>query len=85
MSRINAVFLKRFWVQEVPSGAVNGTNVTFVLSKTPLETESIEVFLDGLRKDPGVDFTVSGLNIVFTTAPVPGQTVRVSYIQARGE
>jgi len=85
MTRINAVFLKRFWVQEVPSGAVNGTNVTFVLSKTPLETESIEVFLDGLRKDPGVDYTVSGLNIVFTTAPVPGQTVRVSYIQARGE
>lgn len=85
MSRINAVFLKRFWVQEVPAGLVNGTNVTFVLSKTPLETESIEVFLNGLRQDPGDDYSVTGSTITFVTAPAVGQTLRVSYIQARGE
>jgi hypothetical protein len=85
MSRINAVFLKKFWVQEVPSGLVNGTNVTFVLSKPPLEAECVEVFVDGLRKDPGVEYTISGSTITFSTAPAFGQTVRVSYVQARGE
>lgn len=85
MSRLNAAWLKRFWVDETPSGSVNGSNTLFVVAQTPLENDSVDVYLDGLKKTPGVDYTISGSNITFTTAPVLGQIVRVSYIRLRGE
>jgi hypothetical protein len=84
-ARLNAAWLRRFWVDETPAGLVNGTNTLYVVSQTPLENDAVDVFLDGLKKIPGVDYTISGLNITFTTAPVLGQTVRVNYIRLRGE
>lgn len=86
--RTEARFLKQFWVDEAPSGSVNGSNVTFTLANTPLEngsTEpSVDLYLNGLYQTPGVDYTISGVTITMTIAPVVGQTLRASYIRRTG-
>lgn len=88
MSKLEARFLKQFWVDEAPSGAVNGANVTFTLAQTPLEngsTEpSVDLYIDGLYQTPGVDYTISGVTITMTVAPVTDQIIRASYIRRTG-
>jgi hypothetical protein len=85
MSRLDARSLKKFWVDEVPTGAVNGSNTTFTLAQMPLEAEAVDVYLNGLKQIPGTDYSVSGVDITFTTAPAVGQILRVEYIRLRGE
>lgn len=85
MSRINAQSLQKFWTKETPSGAINGSNTAFTLAQLPLENEAVELFLDGLRLDEGVDYSLSSQNITMTTAPAVGQTLRATYIRAKGE
>lgn len=85
MSRLDARFLKKFWVDETPSGTINGSNTAFTLAQTPLENESVDVFLDGLKLAVTDDYTISGVNITMVTAPVVGQQLRVNYIRNTGE
>jgi hypothetical protein len=86
VARVDAEFLKSMWVDETPSGTVNGSNVTFTLSQTPFDAnDALQVFVDGLKQDRVTDWTVSGSTITFVTAPVTGQSVRVNYIMKRGE
>lgn len=85
MSRLDAISLKRFWEGETPSGLINGSNTVFTISQTPLEGETVDVFLDGLKQIPTTDYSISGTTITFVTAPVAGQNLRVDYIRARGE
>jgi hypothetical protein len=85
MSRLDAQSLKRFWEDETPSGTINGSNLVFTLSQTPLENAAVDVYLDGLKKLPTTDYSVSGVTITFVVAPVIGQTLRVDYIRLRGE
>jgi len=85
MSRIDAQSLKRFWTDETPGGSVNGANLIFTLSQTPLENDAVDVFLDGLKQIITTDYTVSGLTITFITAPATGQLLRVDYIRSKGE
>jgi hypothetical protein len=85
VSRLNALWLKRFWVDETPSGTIDGSNTQFSLAETPLENDAVDVYIDGLKQTPGVDYTISGSDITFSAAPQLGQTVRVSYIRFRGE
>jgi len=67
-------------VRETPSGAVNGSNVTFVLASTPVSGTEL-VFLNGLLQEPGSgnDYTISGDTITFETAPDTGDRIRVNY------
>ena len=55
---------------EVPTGAVNGSNVTFTLSETP-RANSVMLFVNGAfqREGTGNDFTISGRTITLVTAP----------------
>lgn len=85
MSRLDAQSLKKFWVDETPAGTINGSNTVFTLAATPLENDSVDVYLDGLKQIPGTDYSVSGITITFVTAPAIGQTIRADYIRARGE
>lgn len=64
---------------ETPSGTVNGTNTVFTLAETP--GGDVLVFLDGTLQQDGVDYTISGDTITFTTAPSSGAvlTVAVSF------
>lgn len=71
-----------FVTREIPSGTINGSNVTFTLANTPtVGTE--EVFLNGLLQDSGAgnDYTISGGTITMLTAPISGDKIRVSYMK----
>lgn len=70
---------------ESPTGSINGTNTSFTLSATP-EANSLEVYLNGLLQQPGVgnDYTVSGTQLTFTTAPEIGDIILCSYLTSAG-
>lgn len=69
------------WVQEIPSGSINGSNTAFTLSQSPTSSSGVHVFLNGLAQIQGVgkDYTISGSTITFVTAPETAQTLTVIY------
>ena len=83
--RIDAEHLKKFWVQETPSGTVNGSNTAFTISQTPVEGEAVMVFLNGLLQKRTTDWTLSGTTITFTVAPATSSTLDVFFIMKSGE
>jgi len=66
---------------EVPSGAINGTNTVFTLAFPPSPTGSLELYLNGLRQDAGVDFTLASNVVTFFSAsnPQTGDLLLASY------
>jgi hypothetical protein len=56
---------------EVPSGALNGTNLTFNLSQTPSPATSLELFRNGVLMDAGLDFSLSANTVTFSTIATP--------------
>lgn len=74
-------------VRETPSGAVNGSNTDYVLAND-MVSGSEEVFLNGILQEPGAgnDYTIAEntnvWTITFLSAPVTGDRIRVSYVQA---
>lgn len=85
MSRLNAKALKNFWVNETPSGTINGSNTAFSLAQTPLENETVSLYLDGLYLTEGTDYTLTNTSITMTTAPATAQVLRAVYIRKTGE
>ena len=57
---------------EVPSGTINGVNVTFTLLRAPNPLQSLELFLNGVLQTQGIDYTLSTNTITFTVAPASG-------------
>lgn len=59
-------------VQEAPTGAVDGVNVTFTLSQVPAANASVDLSLDGVtqRQGGGLEYTLSGTTITMATAPL---------------
>lgn len=84
MSLIDAKNLERFWTQEIPSGTVNGSNVAFTITFEPLEAESVLLFKNGIQQRLGIDFTITGTTITFTSAPALASDVSVQYIRKTG-
>lgn len=77
MTRVIDRFVSEGWVKnEVPSGSVNGSNVTFTLAFTPDDANAVNVYLDGILETA---YSLSGTTITFTTAPANGQSVLVNY------
>jgi hypothetical protein len=66
---------------EVPTGAVNGVNLVFTISQTPVQNAAVDVYLNGLKQIPTTDYSVSGTTITFVVAPVIGQSLRVDYVR----
>jgi hypothetical protein len=66
--------------KEIPSGSINGSNVTFTLANTPT-SGSEHVYLNGVLQEPsaGNDYTISGAVITMLTAPLTGEKLRVTY------
>lgn len=66
--------------KEQPIGVIDGSNVTFELSSTPIPN-SEHVYLNGLLLDSGVydDYIMIGNNITFNDAPFTGMKIRCSY------
>ncbi len=81
-ARVATAIAAKFVTRETPTGAVNGTNTSFVLANTPV-AGSEQVFLNGILQEPGVgnDYTISVATITYLTAPVTGDKVRVNYIK----
>ena len=67
--------LPNFADDETPSGLINSSNVTFTLAHSPSPAASLELFLNGLVQNRGVDYTLSTNTITFTSAPVTGSTL----------
>lgn len=61
----------------------NGTNVGFPLIDpggdpyTPINDQQLIVTINGLVQVPGIDYTTSGTDLIFTTAPSSSDTVYV--------
>lgn len=68
-----------FVTREVPTGTIDGSNVTFTLANTPI-SGSEEVFVNGILQNVGGgnDYTISGATITFNTAPQTGDIVLVN-------
>lgn len=66
--------------KEVPSGAINGVNVTYILANTPI-AGSEHVYLNGMLQDSGAgnDYTITGSTITYLIAPLTGEKLKVSY------
>jgi len=66
---------------EIPGGAINGSNTVFTLAYTPSPAASLELYLNGLRLDAGVDYTLSTNVVTFFVGSTPqtGDLVLASY------
>ena len=78
----NAVGLStaNFVDKEIPSGSINGSNATFTLSSIPISgTEHL--YINGVLQESGAgnDYTISGLTITMSTAPLSLEKLRCSY------
>ena len=73
--------LPQFSDGETPTGTINGANTTFALAFTPSPTASLQLYLNGLRMDQGVDYTISGSTVTFISVSVPqtGDVLLASY------
>ena len=78
---VGEVSYSNFVFNEVPSGTINGTNVTFTLAHTPQAGTALH--LNGLRQTPGAtnDFTISGATITFNAAPIVGDEILADYLK----
>ena len=61
------------------SGSFDGIETTFNLTVStvaviPVNAQQIEIILGGIQQSPGVDYTISGSTVIFTTAPTNGLT-----------
>lgn len=66
---------------EAPSGAVNGSNTTFLLSHAPDPAASLMLFRNGLLLRNGTDYTLSGNTVTFFVGSMPqtGDLLLASY------
>lgn len=65
---------------EVPSGAINGSNTTYILTYAPYPVASMELYINGVFQIPGgVNYTLTGTTITMNTAPNTGSTVYAKY------
>jgi hypothetical protein len=66
-------------VGEVPMGAVNGSNATFV-SVHSFVPESVRVYLNGVRQKIVSDYVLAlGTTISFFISPVVGDSILIDY------
>jgi hypothetical protein len=66
---------------EVPSGAVNGSNTTFLLSHEPNPAGSLMLFRNGLLMRSGTDYALNGSTVTFFVGSTPqaGDLLLASY------
>jgi uncharacterized protein YoxC len=56
---------------ETPAGAINGVNTVFSLANTPAPAMSLTLFRNGLELAQGMDYTLNGSAITFSTTALP--------------
>lgn len=61
------------------TGSVSGGNSSFTLSETPLNAQSISVFVNGLYQKPTTNYSVSGTTLTFVGATVASDEIDVHH------
>jgi hypothetical protein len=69
---------------EVPSGTINGSNVTFTLATTPT-SGSLRLYKNGVRLKITDDYTLTGLTITMVAAPATGASLLADYEVSSGQ
>ena len=71
-----------FVPKETPTGAVDGTNVTFTLANAPI-TGTEHLYFNGMLLESGAgnDYTISGATITMLFTPSVGDKLRCSYFK----
>lgn len=66
---------------ETPTGLMNGSNLVFTLTSAPSPATSLQLFRNGIRLSPTVDYTLSTNTITFVSGAQPqiGDIMRASY------
>jgi hypothetical protein len=64
---------------EVPTGLINGVNVTYTLANNPNPDASLCLYHNGILEINGVDYTLSGVTITMNVAPITGDTLVAFY------
>jgi hypothetical protein len=67
---------------EIPTGAVDGKNTSFLLANTPSPANSLKVFKNGMLMEQSVDYTVATNILTFvntSVTPQPGDLLMVTY------
>lgn len=55
----------------------DGSTLNYTLSQTPDSANAVQVFIGNVHQNPGVAYTISTSNIVFSNPPNAGQTVEI--------
>ena len=64
-------------VQEVPTGAIDGSNRLFVLTYLPITPQSLLVFVNGVLQKQGDNYTPAGMNVTFSPLSTPRERGRI--------
>lgn len=56
---------------ETPSGAINGSNLSFTLAHTPAQSTDLSLYLNGVLQMNGIDYSVSANTIAFASGEPP--------------
>ena len=75
-------WIANIFLQEVPTGTVNGVNAVFTMSQVPHSLNCVSVYVNGLILRQGTDYNISNKTITLTSAPDEGSDVYVTYIKA---
>lgn len=68
------------FLQEVPSGTIDGSNLVFTLANTPAVSDSVMVFINGLIQARTTHYSLLGTTITFVSAPESGSDIYAVYI-----
>jgi len=58
--------------KEMTTMTGDGSTTTLTLTRTPGSVNNVEVYMDGIFQTPGVEYTLMGNTITFTSAPDTG-------------
>jgi hypothetical protein len=61
--------LQKPWRLVNVSGTINGSNVTFTISPTPFDSNSVQLSLGRQPQIQGIDYTISGGTITYIIPP----------------
>lgn len=84
MAKIDGLWLKNIVEQEVPTGAIDGVNTSFTLSSAPNYPKSVFLYANNMILRQTSDYSVTGVNITFVTAPPSGTQLYAIYLKENG-
>lgn len=77
--RLEGKWLADIWQHSTATG--NGSTTVYALPSTPAYADSVEVYLNGIRQRKTTDYSVSGSNVTFVTAPAAAENIYFVYVK----